>query len=139
MTVTNTLNRCSRPHPIQIKSMAALGLMSSVFYSQRVAQSLTHHQHICLFSNLTGSKFSGNRSALISFPHTADRHLITRARTQNLCHGKKMDSLVCCLVRLIFLHVFFIFIFVLSPDTGGWQRLDYLNLQPILNKNNLLN
>lgn len=61
-----------------------------------------HDYHICSLSDLTGSKFGGNRAALISFPHTTHRHLVTCTRTQNLCsnndnnnnNGKKKKKIV---------------------------------------------
>lgn len=39
---------------------------------------------VCSLSDLTGGKFGGNRAALVSLPHSAHGHLVTRAGTQNL-------------------------------------------------------
>ena len=71
---------------------------------------------ICLLSDLTGSKFSGNGSALISLPHTTHRHLVTCTRAQNLWNKKNMDSSV----GLISLHgCYDCLCFYLQTQTSG--------------------
>lgn len=51
-----------------------------------------HDYHICLLSELTGSKLGGNGAALISFPQTTHRHLVTSTRTQNLCKNSELKK-----------------------------------------------
>lgn len=87
--------------------------MSLLFYSQRQTQDHTHqYHHICLLSDLTGSKFSGNGSALVSSSHAAHCHLVTRARTQDLWRGKKTKQQRPFSLCIISLHyVFFMYLF----------------------------
>jgi len=88
--VRTTLNRWSQPYPMQINNVAWIRQCSiTVLLSKASPRSHRHppthtHHHICLLSDLTGSKFCGNRSALVSFPHSAHRHLVPWARTENL-------------------------------------------------------
>lgn len=74
----------------------------------RHGDSKHRYYHICSLSALTGRKFDGNRSALISFPHTAHRYLVTRTRAQNLHRKNKQGQFRQCW-----------FVLVLSPETEG--------------------
>ncbi len=85
--------------------------MSSAVLSSEAGTGSHYYHHICLLSDLTGSKFSGNRAALISFPHTTDSHLVTCAGTQNLGNKKNFKKdILDCLSLHVYFWLFFFFI-----------------------------